>query len=185
MRILFILLWGLILILPQISFRLYIFDLPLGFGLLTLLVIYVGFVFPFVRGLLAVMLLSFVGETFSQVTHGYFILTYAILYIGIQLLADRIYTEAYLTKSLWVLLFSLISQCLTAFVLEPRGLFFERGIFWLQALLQSFIDCIISFPLFILLDLTLIRWFALFSRRRSNLTGVDLYEAQSKQRKFF
>jgi len=182
---LFIILCGMLLFIPQLSIRFSFFGFPLEIGFLTVLIIYVGFTYSFFRGLIAVSLLSFVAETFSLVPHGYLIVANVILFIAIQVLLDQLLSEAYVTKSLWVFLYSLLSQILTGFVLNAETVFLTSSFFWITALIQSGLNGLLSFPLFILLDFLYDGWQTLFSRRRAHLTGADFYQVKSKQRKYF
>lgn len=185
MRVIFLILWALVLLFPQLIIRFSVFDVQFGFSLLTLLIIYAGFNYSFIVGIVSVVVISFLVETFSFIPHGYLIVANLILFVGIQLMSDRIFTEAYITKSLWVFLFSLIAQCLTRFALEPSGIFIGSGLFWISSIIQSSIDGLISLPLFILLDGTYHRWIGLFSRQRAQLTAADLFQVKSKQRRYF
>ncbi|MDO8520100.1 MAG: hypothetical protein Q7T11_08065 [Deltaproteobacteria bacterium] len=166
MHILFILLWAALLLIPQMSFR--------GIGFIPLLVIYLGLTFPFFQGLASVLAVTLLQEAFSAAPHGGFILPSLIVYIGMQALSDRLYTEAYATKALWTFVFSFI-------------LYFLAGEFsypWLLGLVQSAVNGIFSLPLFILLDSSGEMWGRLSHRRKGHLTGADLYQAQSDQRKY-
>lgn len=184
MRIIFLFLWGLVLFFPQLIIHFRIFNFDLGLGFITILVIYAGFTYPFTRGVIATILLGFLYETFSSVSHGHFILTYLILFLVIALIADRIFAEAYLTKSLWVFFFSMIAQPLFELVWLQNFSFVFNGTFWIDAGLQSLINGIVSFPLFIYLDKTLTKWMYLFARRRASITEADFYQIKSKQRKY-
>ena len=185
MDILFALVWFWILFNGQLAFRIPLPPGNLEFGFVTILVIYAGFRFSFVRGLVMVVLISFIGETFTLVPHGFIILANLILFVGIHLLLDQILSEAYLTKSLWVFLFSFFSQLITGFVFDPDGAFIGQGLFWIISLVQAVLNGVLSFPLFILMDYSHDFWTRLFSRRRAQLTGADFYQVQSKQRKYF
>ncbi|MBI4412069.1 MAG: hypothetical protein HY541_06265 [Deltaproteobacteria bacterium] len=185
MDILFALVWLWILFNGQLAFRIPFFHGALELGFVTILVIYVGFRFSFLRGLITVALVSFIAETFTLVPHGFIILAHLILFIGIRLLLDQILSEAYLTKSLWVFLFSFFSRLITGFVFDPEGVFIREGSFWIVSPAQAVLNGILSFPLFIALDASYDLWTRLFSRRRRSLTGADFYQVQSKQRKYF
>lgn len=184
MRVIFLILWALVLLFPQLIIRFSVFDVQFGFSLLTLLIIYAGFNYSFVFGMMGVIAISFLVETFSFVPHGYLIVSSLILFVVIQLMSEGIFTEAYITKSSWVFLFSLIAQCLTRFALEPSGVFIGSGLFWISSVIQSLIDGLISLPLFIVLDRTYFKWIKLFSRQRAQFTAADLFQVRSKQRRY-
>lgn len=183
--ILFAFFASVLLYIPQLSFHFSVFGLPLEIGFTTLLIIYIGFTFSFWRGLLSVILVSFIAETFSLVPHGYLVTAYVILFISIQIILDEVLAESYLTKSMWVLGYSFLSQIITGFVFEAGTSFLSSGPFWIGAVLQATFNGILSFPLFIFLDFLYDRWNSLFSRRKGQLTGADFFQLKSKQRKYF
>lgn len=185
MDILFALLWFWFLFNGQLAFRLPIPGGDLEFGFITVFVIYLVFQYSFIRGLIAVVLVSFIAETFTLVPHGFIILANLLLFTGIHLLLDQILSEAYVTKAFWVGLFSFIGRLITGFVFDPEGAFAASASFWVIAPVQAVFNGFLSFPLFILLDFTHDLWMGLFSRRRAHLTGADFYQVKSKQRKYF
>lgn len=185
MHILFALLWFWILFNGQLAFRIPLSGGSLEFGFVTILVIYAAFRFSFMEGLITVMLASFVAETFTLAPHGFLILANLILFVGIRLVLDQILSEAYLTKSLWVFLFSFFSQMITGFVFDPEGAFVGQKSFWIISPVQAFLNGVLSLPLFILFDYSHDLWMRVFSRRRKQLTGADFFQVQSKQRKYF
>lgn len=182
---LFAVLWMTVLIVPQMTIRFFVFGMSFGPGFAALLVIYAGFAMKLTPGFLSVLFIGFTVETFSGVPHGYFIVSNAILFIIIRLVVDRILTEAYLTKSLWVFLFSFVDQCVNGFVTGYRGVVMTGWVFWAGAFFQSFISAVISLPLFMVLDRSMAGWMNIFTRRKGHLTGADLYQAKSPQRKYF
>ena len=183
MRIVFIMIWAALLLVPQMLFKFHFFNIPLGIGFIALLVIYEGLSQTFFKGLFSVALITFMAEMFSLAPHGILVLPNLILFVGMQLLIDRLYTEAYLTKAFWAFIFSLAGSFLTAVAFTPEGspiLYSMAG-----GLMQSAINAVVAFPLFILLDKTCEPWVRFFSSRKAHLTGADLYQAQSSQRKYF
>jgi hypothetical protein len=184
MRILFLTICGIILLFPQMILCIKFAGCDLNLGLITVLVIYAGFSFPFLRGFIAVIIISFILEAMSFVTHGSFILAHLMVYVSIAFLENRIFSEAYTTKSLWVFIFSLINQCLFALTYQKSADFLGSGFFWLEAFFQALIQGVVSFPLFIFLDIALDKWMLITSRPRANLTGVDFFQAKSKQRRY-
>lgn len=183
MRLPFIILWAAFLLVPQMLFRFTLFHLPLGIGFITLLVLYEGFTETFFRGLYGVVVITFMAEALSSAPHGSLILSNLILYVGMQLVIDRIYTEAYATKALWTFALSCAGGFLTAVAFTPQGN--PSNYSSAAGLIQAGINAVVCFPLFILLDLTGGPWDRFFTRRKGNLTGADLYQAQSSQRKYF
>lgn len=184
MRILFLLVWGALLLVLQLVFRFGIFGFEVGLSLSTILVIYAGLNYPFSSGLVSVALLSYLVEALSGAGHVTIMIPSLILFIAIQLVADRIYAEAYTTKSLSVFVFSLISQWLHFLADRPYGHLVAAGVFWADWVVQSFVDACVSFPLLILLDWSMERWSVIFSRRRGHVSGSHIFEAKSKQRKY-
>lgn len=185
MRVLFYLIWIAILLVPQMAVRISLFDLSLNPGFVLLLVLYISFNETFMAGLISVVLLSYFTGIFSFAPQAYFILNYLIIFVAIQMVIDRIFTEAYLTKSLWVFPLSIFFQFLTSFSLDASRLFLGEGEFWFEVLVQAAVNSLVSFPLFIVLDWTYGHWTRIFSRRKAHLTGADLYQAKSNQSKYF
>ncbi|MBX7148298.1 hypothetical protein K1X76_04380 [bacterium] len=184
MRALFATIWALILLVPQITVHVAPFGIPLGLGLITILVIFVGFEFPAGRGLVAVTIISFMAEVFSRMVHGHIILSHLILFFFIQVVMDKIYTEAYLTKCFWVFIFSITHLLFVGFVLSPNFVELDLGTTLLQILLQSLVNGVVSFPLLILFDTTFSFWSSASSRRKKSVTGADWFAAKSSQRKY-
>lgn len=184
MNILFMVLWGMLLVIPQTKIHYHFYDLSIGFGFLTLLTIYAGFSYTFWRGIIAVTILAFVYEVFSPVLHGTLILAHLILFMVIQQIVSRIFTEAYITKSFWVFPFSFINQWLLGFVIN-RPDFFTTKVLWLHSLVQALCDVFLSLPLFIILDHTLERWQLATGVRKAHLKGSHFFQVKSKQRRFF
>lgn len=182
--IIFILSWGFMLLIPERLLRLPLLDIPVEFNFTTLLIIYVGFTSTFFKGLISIVILSFILETLSFIPHGYLITTNSILFIMLTLIVDQIMTEAYVTKAFWVFIFSMVSQLLNRLVFFSPELVLDQGFFWLLSLFNSMICAIISIPLFMIFDLTFEQFKPLFSSRQAHVTGADLYQVKSKQRKY-
>lgn len=168
--------WGVVLLLIQMITRFHFWGYPIAFNFMFLLIVYQGFSGSSIWGTLLTISLGILSESFSQVPHGSVAVSYLILFFLLKNLHSRIYSEAYVTKSLWVMLLSLINSCLV----HPQF----NSFFWIQILLQAVFDFVLSLPLFILLDYGQERWIHFLTRRRSELTGADLYQAKSPQRRY-
>ncbi len=176
--------WGFVLLIPQGFAEIQFFGFALHMGFIPLLVIYTGFSFPFFRGLLTVILLALMVESFSLLPPGFLIVSYSLLFIILQVLAGQILTESYLTKSFWVFLSYFLDQLLGTLAFEANPIIVQGGIFWAAAGLQSFLAALLSLPLFMLLDATWEQWQGWFSPTRAHLTGADFFQVKSSQRKF-
>src|SRR3990167_5717473 len=155
-------------------------DLHFSVGVLPLLIIYIGFMFSFSRGFIAVIFVSLMVETFSFVTPIYLVVPNLILFACIQVLGDQIMAESYLTKSFWVIVFGILNLVLTYLVIHPSLDFPIEGHFWLEAILNVVLWAAISIPLFIFLDYFHGWWQDRFAMKKANLTGADLYQVKSK-----
>lgn len=184
MRILFLLLWGFFLLIPQLLFRVSVFGFPVGVELTTLLIVYTAFGYSFTSGMLGVVMLSCLAGVFSQTPPGYLMLAHLILFVLIQFFMSRIFTESYLTKSLWVVLFAFSAEVLRMLALSPTVHYFQTPFFWERGILQAVVDGLASFPLFILLDKTRARWDKWVSPRQAHLTGADFFHVRSRHRKY-
>ncbi len=185
MRIVFVLLAAIFLFSLQIYFRWHVLGIEVGFKFDTLLVIFTAFSLPFVSGLIAVVMISLVVEVYSGVPHFYFVAVNIALLVSIQLVVDRIFTESYVTKSLWVIPFSFLSQILKTLVWAPDSSFWISGHFWIESFLQALFNGLCAFPFFILMDGGSTLWDSLFPRKRAHLTGADLYQVKNPQRKYY
>ncbi len=181
---LFFILWGFLFLIPQSSLRFPFFGFELGIHTNYILVIYAAFTFPFWEGLIGCILVSALLSTLSQIPPSLMIMSNGILFIAIQTIVDRLYTEAYITKTLWVFPFSMMYQFLNALALNPGWIFWGDADSWFHIGLQGILDVLISFPMFMILDFTYEFWTRIFSSRRANLTGADMYQVKSQQRKF-
>ena len=184
MKLLFFLLWGFCLLFFQLIFRVSPFGFPLGMNFMTLLVIYAAFTAPFITGMFVTIILSWVSGVLSGIPPEFITLTHLILFVVIQLFVSRIFTESYLTKSLWIFLFAFVAGCLRGMILTPSGEWLRVGFFWQQASLQAALDALVSFPLFIFLDHTGEGWRRATSPRQTQLTGADFFAVKSKHRRF-
>lgn len=184
MRILFLTIWALLFLISQLHFRMEVGEHYFSVNFYLLLVIYAGFNFPFFRGGISVVVISFIFETFSLAPHGFYITGGLVLFLLIHFFVDQLYSEAYITKSAWSFVFCLIGQILIRYMLEGGGVLMNPSSFWIVSLAQSFIDAVVSFPLYIVLDKTLALWMKLGRTREVRLTGADFYQVQSKQRRF-
>lgn len=185
MRILFLTVWALVFLIGQLHFRMEVGDTSFSVNFYLLLIIYAAFNFPFFRGAFSIVVISFIFETFSLAPHGFYITGGLILFLLIHLFVDQLYSEAYVTKSTWSFIFCLTGQVLIRYLLEGETVLMSPSSFWVVSLVQSFIDAVVSFPLYIVLDKTLALWMKLGRAKEVRLTGADFYQAQSKQRKFF
>lgn len=185
MWVLFALFWGIVGTLTQINIKPHwgIFSLTINF--VPILVIYMSFTFPFFRGFVALFLVGYFFETFSLAPHGSFIVAILVLYISIRLIANRIFTEAYLTKALWLMPLSIYGQVLILISLRDLSALSFGPAFWTQLIIQGVFDALVGFVIFISLDRSLEAWMSRLHRQRSHLKGADFYELQSEQRKFF
>lgn len=182
--IFFALLWGGVLLIPQSLIVVPFFGARLDLALIPLLVIYIGFNYTFFKGLIVVVSLSYFFEVLSFVPPGLVILTNVILFIGLQLLMDRVLSEAYVTKVLWVFLAYLSYQLLILFSFNQGGIVFTEVQDGLVFLVHALVTALLSFPLFIILDATYLKWQSLFSKKKAHLTGADFFEVKSSQRKY-
>lgn len=180
MNSLFIILWGAILLLPQVLFHFPFSGKTLAPAFITLLVIHAAFTQRFFAGLVGVLVATFLFEIFSASPHGTIILSHVILFVAIQTVVARIYTESYLTKALWVTLFTMMAQLLINDVIKPAGTGLEYG----EAIVISVANGFLSMPLMMLFDSSYEIWNRVVAPRRANLTGADFYHARSKQRKY-
>jgi hypothetical protein len=180
----YFILWGFILLIPQASLRLPFFGYDIGIHASYILIIYAGFMLPFWEGLIGCILVSILMSTLSQIPQSFMIISNAILFISIKTIVDRLYTEAYLTKALWVFPFSIFYQFLHALTLNPDWAFWGEARLWSHFIFQGAFDVIVALPLFIVLDLTYELWSRLFSSKRANLTGADMYQVKNPQRKY-
>ncbi len=182
LEIFFIWLWGALLLVPQMLIRVPFFGGELG--CITLLVIYTGFTLSLGRGMVAVVGLSLMAETFSYVPPGFLVLTHLIIFSVLQLVVDQILTEAYLTKMIWVFLFYLGNQFLNLWLFGGFSVL-DRAPSALGVMLSSSIlTALASLPLFILLDVTVRPWLGLFSKQKAQITAADFYQVKSNQRKY-
>lgn len=184
MKWLLFILWGFVFLIPQSSLRLPFFGFELGIHTNYILIIYAAFNLPFWEGLIGCVLVSTLLSTLSQIPPSLIIMSNGILFIAIQTIVDRLYTEAYITKTLWVFPFSILYQFLNALALNPGWIFWGDADSWFNFILQGALDVLISFPLFIVLDITYEGWNSVFSSRRANLTGADMYQVKNPQRKY-
>lgn len=184
MKILFLTIWAMIFLMNQLHFRMEMGGYSFSINFYLLLIIYAGFNFPFFSGAVSVVMISFIFETFSLTPHGFFITSGLILFFSIHLFVDQLYSEAYLTKSLWSFIFCLMGQVLIRYTLEGGDIFLNPSSFWMVSMIQSFMDTLVSFPLYIVLDKTLMLWMKLGRTKEVRLTGADFYQVQSKQRRF-
>lgn len=181
---LYFLIWGFVLLVPQATLRLPFFGWELGLHLDYILIIYAGFTLPFWEGLIGCVLVSMLMGTLSQIPQSLMILSNGMLFIAIQTIVDRLYTEAYITKTLWVFPFSVIYQFLNALAFNPGWIFWSDKDSWFHMFLQGFLDVLMALPLFIILDFTHEFWQTLFSSRKTSLTGADMYQAKNPHRKY-
>lgn len=184
MKLFFFLLWGFVLLAFQLVLRTHPFGIPVGAGFMTLLVIYAAFTAPFITGMFATIILSWFSGILSGIPPEFIALTHLILFVVIQLFVSRIYSESYVTKSLWIFLFTFAGQFLRSLILDPSGEWAGISSFWGQATLQSVVDALISFPLFVILDQTGEYWRRITSRRQAQLTGADFFAVKSRHRRF-
>lgn len=164
MRFLFAIIVGSIFLFFQLIYPkfLYFFHVDL----VTLLVIYAGFRFPFVRSLLTVCCLGFLIEVFSFHGHGVFIFSYMIVVLMISFIRNFIFSESYLSQAFWIfILLGVLS------ILIPSS---RNNIFY------GFVNCILSIPLFVVLDIFLDKWLKYFNRRRIKIDEADFYQANKK-----
>lgn len=181
MNALFVILWGAILILPQILFHFPFTGRTVAPGFVTLLVIQAAFTQSFLAGLVGVVVATFLFEIFSSAPHGTIILSHVILFVAIQTVVARIYTESYLTKALWVALFSVLAQLLINHVVRPAG----SGLDYWEVTASAVGNGLVSIPLLIIMDGSYELWSRVVSPKQASLTGADFYQVRSKQRKFF
>ncbi len=182
--LIFVWLWGIVLLVPQQAFRFSLGPLSLEFDFVTLLVIYLGFSYSFWKGLVGVILLSFVAEALSFTTPGLIVLSHLIIYVLLQLLIDQIVTEAYLTKIFWVMMASFAQHILAGLVLDKGGTLLGSLFFWSASAVNAVVAAFLSFPLFIILDGTREKWSSLFSKQKAQITGADFFAVKSSQRKY-
>lgn len=176
--------WGFVLLIPQGFAKIQFFGFSVQMGFVTLFVIYIGFAFPFFRGLLTVVLLALMTESFSLLPPGFLVASYTLLFVILQVLAGQILTESYLTKSLWVFLFYFLDQLLSTLAFDMNPIVVRGGLFWAAAALQSFLGALASLVLFMIWDATWEQWQGWFSPTKAHLTGADFYQVKSSQRKF-
>ncbi len=181
---LFFILWGFIFLIPQASLRVPFFGWELGLHADFILIIYAGFTFPFWEGLIGVILVSTLMATLSQLPPSLMIISNAILFIAIRAIMDRIFTEAYITKALWILPFSFLYQILNALALNPDWAFLGHLDSWFNFIFQGGLDIIMALPIFMILDVTYEVWTRIFSSKKANLTGADMYQVKNAQRKY-
>lgn len=182
---LYYIIWGFFGLIPLLILRFHLFSMDLTIDLISILVIAVAFSGNFFSSVITVVFFAFMVTTFSIVDFGDLVIVYLIICSIIKLVLDLIYTEAYLTKSLWVFAFSFVIYTLVGVIFDVTDLVLSNPLFWLQTIIQSLLNAMVSFPFLILLDNLINPWLALFGRKRAQLTGADLYQSQSHQRKYF
>lgn len=185
MRIVYLFIVGLLFLIPQITWRFYIFKFQFQFDFMTLLVIYAAFQFPLVRGLIAVTALGVLLESMSYAYHGLFVIVHIVLFMIVTLIHHRIYTESYLTKGLWIFILSVVYRLLLTFAWSTQIDFFGLPVFWVETVLQALFNALLGFPFFRLLDKTLPKWMSLVGRSQGDIKGSDFYQVNSDQTKFF
>src|SRR3989338_716332 len=174
MKVVFFLLWALILLFFQVGFRFQLGNFVVNFDFLTTMVIYVGFTLPLFSGLITVLVVSILMSAFSIIPQEMIILVNLIIFVSIRFLIEQIYSEAYLTKSIWVFLFSLLSLYLRS----------EDRINLLSIFSQALVNGILSFPLFIVWDKTFFIWLKNISIKRADFSGADFFQVKNTIRKY-
>lgn len=175
---------GFILLILQQFVQFHIYQFHFSFGLIPLFIIYIGFTYSFTRGFVSVIFLSLIIEAFSFVPMGYLVVTHLILFTSIQVLEDQMLAESYITKSFWVIVFGTLNFILVRLVVHPVLSLSVESAFWLELVLNILIWSVASIPLFIFLDQLHGMWRNRFSMKRADLTGADLYQVKSNQRKY-
>lgn len=172
MRFFFAIIIGFIFLFFQMIYQKYIDIFHLD--LMTLLVLFTAFQFPFIRSLLSAVVLGFLVETFSFYQHGVFIIPYLIVVVIISYIKNFIFSESYLSQAFWIfLIFNFL------FFLNPTsGPLFSYKILDYQ--ISSLVNAVFSMPLFLILDHLLDLWLAYFNRRRLKIDEADFYQTQKK-----
>lgn len=175
-----------LLLFPQSFFRLSISsDLQLNLDFTLILVIYISMSFRFWSGFFSVALVSLLLETFTQLPVFYVFMPYMSLFLLMRFFTEEIYSEAYLTKALWVIPSSFLANFLLAFNYFPDFNFISQFNFWLQLLSQSLLNSMSAFILFIVFDFYFDQTLKLFNRKRAQITGVDFLHTKNPDRKFY
>lgn len=174
MKVVFFLLWSLILLFFQVGFRFQLGNFIVNFDFLTIMVIYVGFTLPLFSGCVTVLGTSILMSAFSVIPQEMVILVNLIIFVSIRFLIEQIYSEAYLTKAVWIFIFSLLSLYLLRF--EKINL--------LSIFSQALVNGMLGLLLFIVWDKTFLIWLKIFSIKRADLTGADFFQVKNAHRRF-
>jgi hypothetical protein len=184
MTFLFACLWCLVLVFFETVFQVRVWNFAFNLQGLFLLVVFMGFRYRLLAGILGAAFAGWLMETFMAVPHGLVMGVHILVFAGIQAMISHIYVESYLTKSLWVGPLSIGYQYLMGWVAGwPDSLLFARS-FLFQAFLQSCINVLFSLPLFMILDFLFEYVNFLGTRKQGALTGADLFQSKSGQRKY-
>jgi hypothetical protein len=185
MRFLSFCLLSILLIIPQSLFSVNVGGSRIGIDFFLIFVLYAAFSFNFVSGLSAVFILSYALEIFSVLPHGHLMLVASLVFLSLFLFRDHVFAESYLVRSVWVCVFSLMEQLL---VLAARGIsgssFLENKLALVIFLAQALLNGALAFPFFIFLDHFFDKIQDLLGRKPQPLTGADLYQVKSGQRKY-
>lgn len=142
---------------------------------ITLLIFYVGFTQNFWRGIMIVSISICLFGAISNVDLGVYLWIHLASFFVIQGIREGMFIETYVTKSLWVFFLSLL--------IRMGGS--PASVLWIEIILQALLNTLASFPCFILIDVTFEKWLLLVSKKRANLTGADLFQLESGQRRYF
>lgn len=184
MKILFALVTGLILMIPQTVFHFRMWGISFNLEGILVLVVFIGFRYGIFSGILGACVLGWLMESFMSVPHGYVMMVHVILILAIQSMISHIYAESYIIKSFWLILLSMGYQYLMAMATGWSDAFLFHWAYFIQAVVQSFVNALLGFPLLIILDFFFSPFVGLGSRKHSQLTGADIFQSKSSQRKY-
>ncbi|HBF13627.1 MAG TPA: hypothetical protein DDW49_09655 [Deltaproteobacteria bacterium] len=184
MKIIFVILVVLFLLPLQMLFRFSLGNISLNLEFSIILIIFIGFEFGLFEGLVSVAVLSLMLEASSAITPFSTLFVGCFVFVTIYLLMDQFYTEAYVTKALWVGFLTLFIKFLYGFVLYREVAHLDKVWFWEQLFVQSVINALIAIPSLLFLDRSLSFWLTKTSRKKAQITGADYFVSKSKQRRY-